>query len=123
MAIAKRSSRNIVVDDTTYRWVYGRGTSIGPWREPVAGELDTHWTQMGRPTKCYVQNVEIKITVELPNEPKSKLFGVVDGLVIETNIGYYLEKPLLPRQVRGLIKKGRHEGWKPDQKGDFRVRI
>ena len=102
MAIPKKGSRKIVVNDTAYRWLIRRKATY---------------------SQIEYGNGKLHLAVELYDNPKSTLVIVTDRNHPQTFSSEDII-PITPVDIEAWIKEALHLKWLPSQKGaQFRVKI
>ncbi len=90
MAMARKGTRRICVDDVDYVW-----------------KLTFNWDEFDR---------LLLITVELANAPGSKL--LVYPIAFDINfVDFNRDQPITPKVVESFIQQGLQSGWKPSIPG------
>lgn len=124
MTLARRGSRAIVVGGVAYRFKVSRWRKVSDWKPADAGLVDERWLEQARRLGLgAVANVRFGIAVELAEAPVSKIVAGYHALVVDGFLGPEQFTRIGPSLIASLIEYATGSGWRPSERGDFRLEI
>jgi hypothetical protein len=123
MAISKKGSRKIIVDNIEYLYKISKVKQKSEWREQE-DELDdifmryANYYGLGK-----VKNISINIVIQLKEHPISSFFIKFNTILVDGFMGAEQITQIKPKFISQLIHKGLNDGWKPNKKGNYRLNL
>lgn len=123
MAIAKKGSRSIVVDNVAYIYKVSKLKAKSDWRKEQ-DELDPVFMQYA----AYyglgeVKDATLNVLVQLKEQPVSNLYIKLHTVLVHGFLGPEQLVKIKPGMVRAFILRALEEGWDPATKGDHHLDI
>jgi hypothetical protein len=123
MAISKKGSRKIIVNEITYLYKISKIKKKSDWRVQK-NELDeefmkyAHYYGLGK-----VKDITINIVIQSMNNPVATLFIKCHTILVDGFMGAEQITQITPKLIVRLINKGLENSWNPSIKGDLRINI
>jgi len=123
MAFPKKGKRKIEIEGVQYLFKISKIKQKSNWRIQE-NELDNTFMKyasyygLGK-----VKDATINIAVQLAFNPVSNLYVKCYTLIVDGFMGPEQIIEITPSMVLKLVNKSIKDGWKPNQKGDFRMEI
>lgn len=123
MAIAKKGSRKIIIDDIEYLYKISKIKQESDWREQN-NELSERFMKYARYYGLgQVKDVTINIFIQLKENPISNCFVTISTILIDSFFGPEQITQIKPKFVAELIRHALVNGWQPTEKGDFKINV
>lgn len=123
MAISKKGSRKITVTDVNYLYKVSKLKKKSDWREQQNELDDTFMKYASYYGLGKVKDATINVVVQAEESPTSHLFIKFHTLQVAGFMGAEQILEIKPAMVAQLIQKALKEGWKAEQKGDYRITL
>lgn len=123
MAIPKKGSRKIIVDDIEYIYRVSKPKKKSDWREEE-NELNENFLNYAQHYGLgQVMDVNFGIVIQLSKKPVSNIFVKYHSIVIDGFLGIEQITQIKPNLIAHLIKTALLDGWNPSEKGDYRLTL
>lgn len=123
MAISKKGSRRINIDEIEFLYKVSKVKKKSDWRESNEELNDTFLKYASYYGLGKVKDITINIVIQLVENPVSNCFIKITSILIDGFMGAEQITRIPPQFVEDLTRKGLREGWNPSLKGDFRVNL
>jgi hypothetical protein len=123
MGMAKKGSRKIDVDGTTYRWRVSHWRQVSDWQAD-AEFLDERFLQAARQFGLGdVAAVLFHVVIERHADPRSRITAKYHSFVVDGFLGFEQLAQIKPGFVAGLIRRCLGTGWDPAGRSSMEVEI
>lgn len=123
MAISKKGSRIIKLNDEVYLYKISKIKKKSDWRISE-NELNENFIKIANYYGLgQVKDITINIVVQLKENPSSSFFIKINTILVDGFMGPEQITQIKPQLIKQLINKGLSDGWNPNEKGDFRLNI
>ena len=123
MAISKNGSRKIIVDEVKYLYKVSKIKNKSGWREQEDELDDTFMKYASYYGLGKVKDITINIVIQLMENPVSNMFIKFNTILVDGFMGAEQITQIKPKLISELINKGLNDGWKPSEKGDYRLSL
>ena len=123
MAISKKGSRKIVVNQVPYLYKVSKIKKKSDWRTQKDELNDTFMKYASYYGLGQVKDITINVVVQLQERPVSRLLIKVHTILVDGFMGAEQITQIKPQLIAQLITQCLDDGWKPAEKGDFRLNL
>lgn len=123
MAIPRKGTRKIVVENTSYVFKVSKPRKKSDWRVQK-NELDKTFMNYARHYGLgNVKDVTFGIVIQLLDNPVSSIFIKYHSILVDGFLGSEQLTQIQPNFISYIITKAINDGWNPSKKGNFRLNI
>lgn len=123
MAISKKGTRVITVDDVEYLYKVSKVKKKSDWRKDENKLNDEFLKHAKKYGLGNLKDITINIVAQLKNSPTSNLYVKINTVLVDSFMGAEQVTQIKPQFVAKLIQDAIFDGWKPTDRKDYRLTI
>ncbi len=123
MAISKKGARKIIVNDVEYLYKVSKIKKKSDWRAQENELNDTFMKYASYYGLGEVRDITINVVIQLMEKPVSDMYIKFNTIILSGFMGPEQITQITPKMIVGLINYGLKNGWKPSEKGDYRLNL
>jgi len=123
MAISKKGTRKIVVNDIEYLYKVSKVKHKSEWRNQENELDDTFMKYASYYGLGKVADARINVIIQLMENPVSNMHIKIKTIVVDGFMGIEQISQIKPKLIAELIDRALQDGWKPSEKGDYRLNL